>query len=166
MNEHATNTTNTSSGASGRSFVGESGAHANIAPRGLWNRGFVSLLFTQFFEAASDNIIKGVLTFAVAVGAPWETVFGKGGNGLVGVAFTLPFILLSAFGGRIADRSSKSRITIILKMISLAVAALTAFEFARGSAWGAQPHSSSLCPSAPAYVHRPARRSVGIAHWA
>jgi acyl-[acyl-carrier-protein]-phospholipid O-acyltransferase/long-chain-fatty-acid--[acyl-carrier-protein] ligase len=137
MNEHATNTAITQSGASSRGFAGESSTHANIAPRGLWNRGFISLLFTQFFEAASDNIIKGVLTFAVAVGAPWETVFGKGGNGLVGVAFTLPFILLSAFGGRIADRSSKSRITIILKTISLAVAALTAFEFARGSAWGA-----------------------------
>ena len=105
--------------------------------RGLWNHGFVALLPTQFFEAASDNIIKGVLTFAVAVGAPWETVFGKGGNGVVGLAFTLPFILLSAFGGRIADRSSKSRVTIVLKTISLAVAAFTAIEFARGSASGA-----------------------------
>jgi acyl-[acyl-carrier-protein]-phospholipid O-acyltransferase/long-chain-fatty-acid--[acyl-carrier-protein] ligase len=107
------------------------------ASRALWNRGFVSLLLTQFFEAASDNIIKGILTFAVAVGAPWETVFGKGGNGFIGVAFTLPFVVLSAFGGRIADRSSKSRITIVLKTISLAVAALAAIAFARGSAWGA-----------------------------
>jgi acyl-[acyl-carrier-protein]-phospholipid O-acyltransferase/long-chain-fatty-acid--[acyl-carrier-protein] ligase len=114
-------------------------AHAtDPARRGdLWNRGFISLLLTQFFEAASDNIIKGVLTFAVAVGAPWESVLGKGGNGIVGLAFTLPFILLSAFGGRIADRSSKSRVTISLKTASLAVAAFTAIEFARGSAWGA-----------------------------
>lgn len=109
----------------------------NHAPRGLWNRGFISLLFTQFFEAASDNIIKGVITFAVAVGGPWEQVFGEGGNGVVGILFTLPFVLLSAFGGRIADRSSKSRITVVLKTISLAVCALCAIEFARGSAWGA-----------------------------
>ena len=66
------------------------------APRGLWNRGFLSLLLTQFFEAASDNIIKGVITFAVAVGAPWESVFGEGGNGIVGLLFTLPFIVFSA----------------------------------------------------------------------
>ena len=79
----------------------------DFAPRGLWNRGFLSLLFTQFFEAASDNIIKGVISFAVAVGGPWETVFGEGGNGMVGIAFTVPFILLSAFGGRIADCSSR-----------------------------------------------------------
>jgi acyl-[acyl-carrier-protein]-phospholipid O-acyltransferase/long-chain-fatty-acid--[acyl-carrier-protein] ligase len=105
--------------------------------RGMWNRGFLSLLATQFFEAASDNIVKGVIAFGVALGGPWETAFGKGGNGVVGVAFTLPFILLSAFGGRIADRCSKSRITVILKTISLGVCAFCAFEFARGSAWGA-----------------------------
>jgi hypothetical protein len=57
----------------------------------MWNRGFVSLLATQFFEAASDNIVKGVIAFGVALGGPWETAFGKGGNGVVGVAFTLPF---------------------------------------------------------------------------
>ena len=109
---------------------------ADHAPRGLWNRGFVSLLLTQFFEAASDNIIKGVITFAVAVGAPWESVFGEGGNGIVGLLFTLPFIVFSAFGGRIADRSSKSRMTVVLKAVSLAVCALCAIEFARGSAAG------------------------------
>lgn len=106
-------------------------------PKGLWNRGFASLLATQFFEAASDNVIKGTLSFAVAVGAPWERVFGEGGNGLVGLVFTLPFILLSAFGGRIADRHSKSRVTVVLKAVSMGVAAFTAVEFARGSAWGA-----------------------------
>jgi acyl-[acyl-carrier-protein]-phospholipid O-acyltransferase/long-chain-fatty-acid--[acyl-carrier-protein] ligase len=112
-------------------------AQGQWKPRGLWNHGFVSLLLTQFFEAASDNIIKGVITFAVAVGGPWESVFGEGGNGIVGILFTLPFVLLSAFGGRIADRSSKSRITVILKSVSLLVCALCAIEFARGSAMGA-----------------------------
>ncbi|MFZ9881272.1 MAG: MFS transporter, partial [Phycisphaerales bacterium] len=103
----------------------------------MWNRGFLSLLATQFFEAASDNVIKGVISFAVAVGGPWETAFGEGGNGVVGIAFTVPFILLSAFGGRIADRSSKSRMTVVLKAVSLVVCAFCAFEFARGSASGA-----------------------------
>ena len=109
----------------------------NAARAPLWNRGFLSLLATQFFEAASDNVIKGTLSFAVAVGAPWETVFGAGGNGLVGFVFVVPFVLLSAFGGRIADRCSKSRVTVVLKAISIGVAAFTAVEFARGSAWGA-----------------------------
>jgi acyl-[acyl-carrier-protein]-phospholipid O-acyltransferase/long-chain-fatty-acid--[acyl-carrier-protein] ligase len=112
-------------------------AGATGEPRGLWNRGFLSLVATQFFEAASDNVIKGVLSFAVAVGAPWEAVFGTGGNGLVGLVFVAPFVALSAFGGRIADRHSKSRITVLLKAISLGVAAFTAWAFAAGSAWGA-----------------------------
>ena len=110
---------------------------AEAGPRGLWNRGFVSLLFTQFFEAASDNIIKDTIVFAAAVGGPWETVFGEGGSGLIAVVFSVPFILLSAFGGRMADRYSKSRITVLLKMLSLGVCALCALEFARGSAAGA-----------------------------
>ncbi len=109
----------------------------NSARAPLWNRGFVSLLFTQFFEAASDNIIKDTIVFAAAVAGPWEKVFGEGGSGLIAVIFSAPFILLSAFGGRIADRYSKSRITVILKTLSLAVCALCAIEFARGSAYGA-----------------------------
>lgn len=107
------------------------------APRGMWNRGFVSLLATQFFEAASDNVVKGVIAFAVAVGGPWEALLGKGGNGIVAVAFTLPFVLLSAYGGRIADRYSKSKVTVFLKTVSIAVCAFCAVEFARGSPWGA-----------------------------
>ena len=59
-----------------------------IHAQSLWNRGFISLLFTQFFEAASDNIIKGVILFAVATGAPWESVLGQGGNGIIGIIFT------------------------------------------------------------------------------
>jgi acyl-[acyl-carrier-protein]-phospholipid O-acyltransferase/long-chain-fatty-acid--[acyl-carrier-protein] ligase len=120
---------------------GQAGGVARVGhaapPEGLWNRGFVSLLATQFFEAASDNVIKGTLSFAVAAGAPWERSFWTGGNGLVGLVFVAPFVLLSAFGGRIADRHSKSRVTVVLKALSLGVAAFTAVEFARGSAWGA-----------------------------
>ncbi|MFM7050697.1 MAG: MFS transporter [Planctomycetota bacterium] len=107
------------------------------APRGLWNRGFISLLATQFFEAASDNIIKDTIVFAAAVGGPWAAVFGEGGGGLIAVLFSAPFILLSAFGGRIADRCSKSRVTILLKTLSFGVCALCAVSFAQGSAWGA-----------------------------
>ena len=73
----------------------------------LWNRGFVSLLATQFVEASTDNVVKTLLTIAVAAGKPWELVFGHGGGGWIGVAFTVPFILLSAWAGRIADRNSK-----------------------------------------------------------
>ena len=96
----------------------------------LWNRGFLSLLATQFFEAASDNVLKTLLSFAVAEGGPWAGRLGEGGQGWVGFAFTAPFIVLSAFGGRMADRLSKSSTTVGLKLASVVVAgiAITAFH--------------------------------------
>lgn len=102
--------------------------------RPLWNAGFLSLLATQFFEAASDNVLKALLTFAVATGGPWDGRLGEGGQGWVGFAFTAPFVVLSAFGGRMADRLSKSRTTVGLKIASIAVALLTIASFHADSA--------------------------------
>ncbi|MSR41191.1 MAG: MFS transporter [Phycisphaerales bacterium] len=98
----------------------------------LWNHGFASLLTTQFFEAACDNLVKGALAFAIATGGPWNEYFGAGGNGLVALLFALPFILLSAFGGRVADRCSKSRLTIYLKSLSFIVAGVALIGFSHG----------------------------------
>ncbi|MBL9120439.1 MAG: MFS transporter [Phycisphaerae bacterium] len=102
--------------------------------RPLWNSGFVSLLATQFFEAASDNILKSLLTFAVATGGPWGGRLGEGGQGWIGFAFTAPFVLLSAFGGRMADRLSKSSTTVGLKIASVVVAVLASVAFHADSA--------------------------------
>ncbi len=106
---------------------------ASSAP--LWNRGFVSLLATQFVEASTDNVVKTLLTIAVAAGKPWEFVFGPGGGGWIGVAFTVPFILLSAWAGRIADRNSKRSVTVVLKLAAFVVVVLAAFGFGFGDAW-------------------------------
>lgn len=102
--------------------------------RPLWNAGFLSLLATQFFEAASDNVLKSLLSFAVATGGPWDGRLGAGGQGWVGVAFTAPFVILSAFGGRMADRFSKSRTTVGLKLASIGVAIITIVSFHADSA--------------------------------
>lgn len=109
--------------------------HAVVARRApLWNRGFLSLLSTQFFEAASDNVLKTLLTFAVATGGPWAGRLGEGGQGWVGFAFTAPFVILSAFGGRMADRLSKSSTTVGLKIASIVVAGITIASFHADSA--------------------------------
>jgi acyl-[acyl-carrier-protein]-phospholipid O-acyltransferase/long-chain-fatty-acid--[acyl-carrier-protein] ligase len=109
---------------------------APASPRApLWNAGFLSLLATQFFEAATDNLIKTSLTLAVAAGKPWEQVLGKGGGGIIGVVFTLPFILFSAWAGRLADRRSKRTITVVLKVVSFGVAALALVGFGLGHPW-------------------------------
>ncbi|MFO0962093.1 MAG: MFS transporter [Phycisphaerales bacterium] len=123
-----------SGGASGDA----SGAPAPAEGRApLWNRGFLSLLATQFFEASSDNIIKTLITLALAEGKRWDGLLGKGGGGIAGIAFTVPFILLSAYGGRIADRNSKRTVTIVLKSCSFVVAGITLWAFGAGMVWGA-----------------------------
>ena len=72
--------------------------------------GFLSLIATQFFGAMNDNVLKGILTFMVIDGA-WAGHLGSGGQGIVGICFTVPFILLSAFAGQLADRYSKRTVT-------------------------------------------------------
>ncbi len=79
-------------------------------------RGFLALIVTQFFGAVNDNILKGVLTYMVIQGI-WEGDLGKGGQGYVGLCFTLPFIVLSGYGGQFADRNSKRYVSVLVKVV-------------------------------------------------
>ena len=99
----------------------------------LFKPGFLGLLTTQFFGAMNDNVLKGVLTFMVIDGV-WE---GKlpGGQGFVGVCFTVPFILLSGFAGQVADRHSKSRVAFWAKVAEVPIAIVGAIGFFVGNVW-------------------------------
>ena len=55
--------------------------------RPLFNRGFLSLLATQFFGAANDNVLKQVLTLMVTTGL-WKGVLGPGGQSYVALLLT------------------------------------------------------------------------------
>lgn len=94
----------------------------------IFKRGFVSLIATQFFGAANDNILKGVLVFMLANGI-WEGKLGPGGQGYASALFTIPFILLSGYAGRFADRHSKSWVTVWVKIIEIPIAVLGMIGF-------------------------------------
>jgi MFS family permease len=98
----------------------------------IFKPGFLSLLSTQFFGAVNDNLLKGVLTFMVIDGA-WAGRLGTGGQGLVGVCFTVPFIILSGYGGQIADRHSKRDVTIWVKIAEIPIALIAAIGFFAGN---------------------------------
>lgn len=98
-------------------------------------RGYSALLATQFFGAANDNVLKGVLAFAVAAGGIWSDALGPGGQGWVGLCLTLPFILFSGWGGQLADRLSKRSLTVGLKAVEIAVIAMAAWAFWIGEVW-------------------------------
>lgn len=116
-----------------RSTVGVASDLPPKATRG--RRGFVALLATQFLGAANDNVMKGVLGFAVAAGGVWSGALGPGGQGWVGLCLTLPFILFSGFGGALADRLSKRDLTVWLKVAEVAICLLAAWAFAAGLVW-------------------------------
>ncbi|MEM6692060.1 MAG: MFS transporter, partial [Planctomycetota bacterium] len=100
----------------------------------LTNRNYVSLLAVQFFGAMNDNVLKGVLTFMVIDGV-WSGHLGPGGQAIIGVCFTLPFIALSGYAGQIADRFSKQTLTRWLKWSEVPIAVTAGFGFAIGSLW-------------------------------
>ena len=100
----------------------------------LVKRGFVSLICTQFFGAVNDNLLKGVLTFMVIDGV-WSGRLGAGGQGLVALCFTLPFILLSGYAGQFADRNSKRYVSVLIKLIEIPIAATALIGFWMGNLW-------------------------------
>ena len=100
----------------------------------LVKRGFVSLICTQFFGAVNDNLLKGVLTFMVIDGV-WSGRLGAGGQGLVALCFTLPFILLSGYAGQFADRNSKRYVSVLIKLVEIPIAASALIGFWMGNLW-------------------------------
>lgn len=85
-------------------------------------------MVAQFFGAMNDNLLKVVLAFAVVRGV-WANDLGDGGEGIVSVCFTLPFLLLSGFAGQIADRHSKRNVTLWVKAVEIPIALLAGIGF-------------------------------------
>ncbi|MBM4093385.1 MAG: MFS transporter [Planctomycetes bacterium] len=100
----------------------------------LLSRGFVSLILTQFWGAANDNVLKGVLIYMVIDGA-WKGGLGPGGQGIVSICFTVPFIVLSGYAGQFADRNSKRYVSVLVKVLEIPIALLALFGFWIGDLW-------------------------------
>jgi len=110
----------------------------------LFNRGFVGLMVTQFFGAANDNVLKQVLSFSVALGGIWYgarfTVSWLGidlplNQGYVGLCLTIPFIIFSGYAGQIADRISKQRMTVFVKVAEICIALIALIGFWTMNLW-------------------------------
>ena len=96
-------------------------------------RGFRALNIVQFLGAANDNVLKQFITFAVALGGIWAADIGTGGKTIAGLCLTIPFVLFSGFAGQFADRYSKSKMTILVKLVEVLVAILATVALVTGN---------------------------------
>jgi len=90
----------------------------------LLKRGFISLIVTQFFGAANDNILKQVIIFMLISGVWANRLGGDGSQGYASLCLTLPFLLLSGYAGQFADKHSKQRVAVMAKCVELPIVLL------------------------------------------
>ena len=69
----------------------------------------------------------------MVIDGAWAGTLGDGGQGIVGICFTIPFILLSGFAGQIADRFSKRTVTMWVKLIEIPIAIVAGIGFWTGN---------------------------------
>ncbi|MGI4950332.1 MAG: glycerol acyltransferase, partial [Janthinobacterium lividum] len=97
----------------------------------LTSRRLGPLLVTQTLNAVTDNLFKNALVVLIL----FRTT-QSGGPALVALAggvFILPYAVLSATAGQVADRFEKSRTIRIVKAAELALMLLGAAGFLLGS---------------------------------
>ena len=93
----------------------------------LASRRLAPLLLTQTLGALNDNLFKNALVVLILFRAA-----GSSGPALVALAggvFILPYVLLSATAGQVADRFEKSRTILLVKLAEVALMALAAAGF-------------------------------------
>src|SRR4029450_6269835 len=96
----------------------------------LKQRRFAPFFWTQFLGAANDNIYKNALVIFVAYNAAAHAALDA--NTLVNLAaglFILPFVLLSACAGQLADKYEKSRLIRLIKVLEIGIMVIGTLGF-------------------------------------
>jgi acyl-[acyl-carrier-protein]-phospholipid O-acyltransferase / long-chain-fatty-acid--[acyl-carrier-protein] ligase len=93
----------------------------------MTTRRFAPLFWCQFFSAFNDNFLKNSLVFLILF-----KLSGPDSEALITIAgaiFILPYFILSALGGEVADRFDKAFVAERLKLIEILVAGLAVLGF-------------------------------------
>jgi acyl-[acyl-carrier-protein]-phospholipid O-acyltransferase/long-chain-fatty-acid--[acyl-carrier-protein] ligase len=98
----------------------------------MTSRKFAPLFWTQFLTAFNDNFLKQTLVFVILVKMAAE---GASLVTLAGGIFIVPFLLLSAIAGELADKYDKAKMAELLKRCEIAVAAVSVVGIAFASIW-------------------------------
>jgi 1-acyl-sn-glycerol-3-phosphate acyltransferase len=95
----------------------------------LRRRRFGPFFWTQLLGALNDNLFKNALVILIAFGAAGSALSPDTLVNLAGGIFILPFFLLSATAGQLADKVEKSRIIRAVKLLEIGIMALGAVGF-------------------------------------
>ncbi len=102
----------------------------------LLSRRLTPLLVTQTLGAVNDNLFKNALVALILFRAGQGAASAVGGAELVSLAggiFILPYMLLSATAGQLADRCEKSRSILVVKLAEAVLMGLATVGFLLGS---------------------------------
>jgi 1-acyl-sn-glycerol-3-phosphate acyltransferase len=98
----------------------------------LFRKGFLALFTTQLLSAFNDNWLKNAVV--IWISASQARLFGLSPEVMISLCsgvFIVPFFLLSATAGQLADRYDKPRLIRIIKLAEIGIMALAALGFAR-----------------------------------
>lgn len=102
----------------------------------LVRRGFLALFFTQLLSAFNDNFLKNAVVIWISATASRAQLFGLAPEVMISLCsgvFILPFFLLSASAGQLADRYPKPRLIVLIKAAEIGIMLLAALGFFRSS---------------------------------
>ena len=90
------------------------------------------MLVAMSCGAMNDNLLRGALLVAVAVGGThaWAGELGSGGTGWVTFMLYVPFIVLLGVTGQLADRFPRRTIIIISRVLEVGLSGLAVLAFA------------------------------------
>lgn len=99
----------------------------------LVSRSFLGLLLTQFLGCANDNILRWLV---IGIGKDFVEPKRVGWILMLGTAtFVLPYILLAAPSGFLADRYSKRKVIVICKVAEIVIMGLAIVGILFGQIW-------------------------------
>ncbi len=98
----------------------------------LGQRRFAPFFWTQFCGAANDNVFKFAFTLLVTYRSTASAPDASTAANLIAASFILPFLLLSATSGQLADKYDKALVMRSVKVLELAIMLLGAWGFVQG----------------------------------
>lgn len=99
----------------------------------LKEKRFLPLFLTQFFGAFNDNAFKLAMLTLISYFLTKTQAQSEHYQALAGALFTIPFFLLSATAGQLADKYDKAKIVRLIKLLEIVLMIIGSFALYQGN---------------------------------